>query len=92
MVLVKILGAVDLAAAGALLIVIFDIPVFVPYFMFCAGLLFLKGLFALTGDILSFIDLVASFTILLSIFFTPFSFLLWTLTFLLIAKGFVSFL
>ena len=89
--LVKVLGALDLIAAITLLTIIFGITPYIPLLLFCAGLLFLKGLFILTGEPLSLIDLLASATFLLAIFIMPWSFLLWVLTLLLMAKGVVSF-
>ena len=89
--LVKILGTLDLIAAITLLLIIFGVSPYIPLLLFCAGLLFLKGLFILTGEPLSLIDLLASGTFLLAIFITPWSFLLWVLTLLLMAKGIVSF-
>ncbi len=90
--IVKILGAIDIAAALAFLLMIFGLELFFPYLMFCSGLLFLKGLFAFTGDVLSFVDLVASVSLLLSLLFGLPIFLIWTLAFLLLGKGFVSFI
>ena len=89
--LVKVLGAIDLAAAIAFLLMTFGLDVFTQFLLFCSGLLFIKGLFALTGDILSFVDLLASILLILTIFFTLPSILLWIPTFLLLAKGIVSF-
>lgn len=90
--LVKVLGAIDLAAAFAFLMMIFGLDVFTPYLLFCAGLLFLKGLFILMGDVLSFIDAAASIILVLSIFFGLPVFLFWTFAFLLLGKGIVSFI
>lgn len=90
--LVKILGLIDLAGAFAFLMLIFGIHPFTHYLLFCAGLLFLKGLFIFTGEPLSAIDIVSCFVLLVAIFFSPWTMLLWILAFLLIAKGFVSFL
>ncbi|MFH1290216.1 MAG: hypothetical protein ABIH92_02290 [Nanoarchaeota archaeon] len=92
MVLVKILGGIDLAAALAFLMLIFGMNVFHQYLVFCAGLLFIKGLFIFTGDILSGIDLFSALLLFLSIPFALPSILLWIPAFLLIAKGMVSFL
>jgi len=92
MVLVKILGGIDLVAAVAFLMLIFGLGVFTQFLLFCAGLLFVKGLFILTGDMLSVIDLFSAAMLILSIFFVPFAVLLWIPAFLLLAKGFVSFL
>lgn len=90
--LVKVLGAVDLAAAIAFLMLVFGMDVLLQYMLFCAGLLFLKGLFILGGDVLSVIDLASSIILLLSVFFAlPIAFL-WVPAFLLFAKGVVSFL
>jgi hypothetical protein len=90
--ILKILGGIDLAAAIAFLMLIFGINVFVAYLLFCAGLLFPKGLFVFTGDILSVVDLVAAIVLVFAIFLTIPSLLLWAPAFLLLAKGFVSFL
>ncbi len=90
--LVRILGLIDLIAGATLLTLIFQIHPFLGLVLFCAGLLFLKGLFILSGDMLSLIDLIASLSLLLSLVFTLPSFLIWMCTFLLIAKGVVSFL
>jgi hypothetical protein len=92
MVLVKILGAIDLIAAIGFLMLIFGIDVFTQFLLFNAGLLGVKGMFAFTGDVLSFVDIFAAMILLLSILFSMPTILLWALAFLLIAKGFVSFL
>ena len=90
MVLVKVLGAVDLASALAFLMLVFGCDVYFQFLLFCAGLLFLKGLFILTGNVLSGFDLFSSALLILSIFFPLPAFLLWIPAFLLLAKGFVS--
>lgn len=90
--LVCILGFIDLLAALGFLMIIFGIPTLTPFVLFCAGLLFLKGLFIFTGEPLSAIDLIASFTLLVSLFFIPWAALVWLLALLLLAKGTVSFL
>lgn len=90
--LVKLLGALDLLAAITLLMIIFGITPWVQLMLFCAGLLFLKGLFILTGEPLSAIDLLASITLIVGIFFMPWPGLLWALALLLLAKGVVSFI
>ncbi|MEK6855277.1 MAG: hypothetical protein AABX73_03575 [Nanoarchaeota archaeon] len=92
MLLVKILGGIDIAAAIAFLMLIFGINVIMPYLLFCAGLLLLKGMFVLLGDILSFVDIFSSLILILSIFFSLPSIMLWLPAFLLLAKGFVSFI
>ncbi|MFH1802085.1 MAG: hypothetical protein ABH864_01400 [archaeon] len=91
MVLVKILGGIDLAAALAFLMLIFGMNIFHQYLVFCAGLLLVKGMFILMGDILSAIDLIAALLLFLSIPFTLPSVLLWIPAFFLLAKGVVSF-
>jgi hypothetical protein len=91
MVVVKILGALDILASLTLLCIIFGITPYMPLLLFCGGLLFLKGLFILTGEPLSIIDLIASATFIIAVFVTPWSLLLWMLTLLLLAKGVVSF-
>lgn len=90
--LVKILGAIDIVSAIAFLGMIFGISYPMQFILFCAGLLLLKGLFIITGDVLSFIDLFASLLLFVSLFLALPIFLLWICAFLLIAKGFVSFL
>lgn len=90
--LVKILGAIDLISAFAFLLLIFGVHPFLQLMLFCSGLLFLKGLFVLTGDVLSVIDLLSSVLILLSLFLTLPSLFLWVPAFLLLAKGIVSFI
>jgi len=92
MVMVKILGGIDLIAAFAFLMLIFGITPFVQFILFCAGLLVVKGLFIFTGDLLSFVDIFSSLVLLLSLFLTLPAILLWIPAFLLLAKGFVSFI
>jgi len=89
--LIKVLGTIDLVSALAFLLLIFGYDVYTRVLLFSAGLLFLKGLFVLTGDVLSGIDLFSASILILAIFFSPFIFLLWVSAFLLLAKGFVSF-
>ena len=91
MVLVKILGGIDLAAALAFFMLIFGMNVFHQYLVFCAGLLFIKGLFILMGDILSAIDIFGALLLFLSIPFALPANLLWIPAFFLLAKGIVSF-
>ena len=86
------LGAIDLAAALALLLKIFGLNVLASHLLFCAGLLFFKGLFIFGGEPLSIIDLISSVLLVISIFATPYIFLLWCFSLLLIAKGIVSFI
>ncbi|MEM4271553.1 MAG: hypothetical protein QXD13_00440, partial [Candidatus Pacearchaeota archaeon] len=90
--LVKILGGIDLLSSFVLLMLIFGFHPFTDILLFCAGLLFFKGLFVLTGDVLSVIDLFSSSLLILAIFFALPIALLWISAFLLLAKGFVSFL
>jgi len=92
MVLVKILGGIDLIASFVFLMLVFGIHPFLQLILFCAGLLLLKGLMIITGEIpLSIIDLFASLMLILSIFFSLPAVLLWIPAFLLLAKGIVSF-
>ena len=90
--LVKILGVVDIIAALSFLMLIFGIHPFLQIILFSSGLLLMKGLFILTGDVLSVIDLFSSLMLILSIIFTLPAVLIWIPAFLLLAKGFVSFL
>ncbi|MEK6924884.1 MAG: hypothetical protein AABW71_01435 [Nanoarchaeota archaeon] len=92
MVLVKILGLIDIIASVILLCMIFSLDVYLQIILAIGGLLFMKSLFILKGDFLSAIDLVASLSLFMGIFFTPWTFLLWILSLFLISKGAVSFL
>jgi len=89
--IVKILGFVDLCAAILLLAGMFGAPIIFSLYVFFGGLLFMKSFFLLTGDALSTIDLVSSMIVFLSIFFTPWSFLVWVCSLLLMSKGVASF-
>ncbi|MDO8564309.1 MAG: hypothetical protein Q7R87_04830 [Nanoarchaeota archaeon] len=89
---VKILGGMDLAASFAFLMLIFGMNVPLQYTLFCAGLLLMKGMFILTGDVLSGFDIIASICLLISIIFALPTVILWTGAFLLLAKGLVSFI
>jgi hypothetical protein len=92
MVLVKILGGIDIASALAFLMLIFGMDVMQQFLVFCAGLLFLKGMFIFMGDVLSAIDLVSALLLFLSIPFDLPAILLWIPAFFLLAKGVVSFI
>lgn len=92
MILLKILGLIDLISGTTFLMIIFGLNVYVQVILFCASLLLLKGMFALGGDVLSFVDLFSSVVLFLSIFLSLPTFLVWICAFLLFAKGFVSFL
>ena len=90
--IVKILGGIDLAASLAFLMMIFGAGVFIQFLLFCAGLLFMKGLFVFTGNALSIVDLFSALLLILAIFFPLPAILLWIPAFLLLAKGVVSFI
>lgn len=90
--LVKILGAVDVLVSIAFLMIAFGISLFIPFITFCAGILFLKGLFILGGEPLSIIDISSSLLLVLSLFFTPYVSLLWVFSLLMMFKGIVSFI
>ena len=92
MVFVKILGALDLIASIVFLAIIFGMHPFLPIILFCAGLLLAKGMFIIGGDVLSAIDIYSAVLLLLSLLFTMPAVMLWISAFLLLAKGFVSFL
>lgn len=89
--LVKILGGIDIASAFAFLMLVFGIHVPSNYLLFCAGLLFVKSLFLIGGDILSWIDIFSSVLLILSVFFTLPVILLWISAFFLMSKGAASF-
>jgi hypothetical protein len=91
MVLLKVLGMIDVAAAFAFLMLVFGIQPFTFYMIFCILLLIVKGFFAFTStDILSFLDLVSAILLALSIFFSMPLILLWLPACLLLAKGLAS--
>ena len=93
MAVVKILGGIDLAAAVVFLMLIFGIDAYTQVFLFAAGLLFVKGLFIITGEIvLSTIDLGSSILLIIAIFLPLPIVLAWIPAFLLTAKGVISFL
>ena len=90
--IVKLLGCIDLAAALAFLMLTFGIAPYAQYTLFCGGLLFVKSFFILGGDVLSAIDLGAAIVLIVSLFLTPPTLLLWVPALLLCSKGLVSFL
>ena len=90
--LVKILGGIDLISAFTFLLMVFGVSPPFQLLLFCAGLLFLKGLFIFIGDVLSFVDMASALILIMAIFFMPPMVLLWVPSFLLLAKGIVSFL
>lgn len=90
--LVKILGGIDIAAAFVFLLLAFDFHPVIYIILFFAGLLFFKGLFVLTGDIISVVDVFSFIMLILSIFFALPVILYWISAFLLLGKGFLSFL
>lgn len=90
--LVKILGGIDLFAAFVFLALIFGTEVPFQFLIFPAILLLVKGLFVVTGDVLSVVDLFSAAVLVIAIFITPFSILLWIPAFLLLSKGVLSFI
>jgi len=90
--LVKILGGIDLFSAFVFLLLAFGFHPSIHIILFCAGLLFAKGLFILMGDIISVIDIFSFLILILSIFFAIPVILFWIPSFLLLGKGFLSFL
>jgi len=90
--LVKILGALDILSAIVFLSLIFNIQPLIQIILFFAGMHLLKSFFIITdGDVLSFIDFFAFIVLLLSIFLTMPTILLWLPAFFLLAKGCASF-
>jgi hypothetical protein len=92
MVLVKVLGFVDILSAIAFLLLVFGMTPWLQFSLFCIGILFLKGLFVFSGDALSVVDIFSAVLLIISLFATLPSLLLWIPAFLLLAKGVVSFL
>ena len=92
MVLVKILGLIDLIASIIFLGMIFSIPLPFQLIIFIGGFLVLKGMFVMSGNIFSGVDLIAAIILFISVFFTPTTIILWIFSLVLMAKGAASFL
>jgi len=92
MVLVKILGFIDLISSTILFSMIFSISIPFQIVTFTGSLLFVKSLFILRGDFLSAVDLFAAIVMFIGIFFTPWAFIMWLLSLLLMSKAVASFL
>jgi hypothetical protein len=92
MILLKVLGGIDLIAAGTFLILIFGLTPPFQLTLFCAGLLLAKGMFIVIGDVLSVIDIFASLILLTSLFVLPGTLFLWLSACFLLAKGLGSML
>lgn len=90
--IVKVLGFVDICAALMLLAGLFGLPAILQINIFFGGLLLLKSLFLLTGDILSVVDFISAGVFFFGLLFAPWSFLIWICTLLLMSKGVASFL
>ncbi len=88
--LVKLLGGMDLVAGLAFLLLIFGMIVPSSFLFFSAGFLLVKGS-VFFGDMLSKLDLVAAFILILSAFFVLPTIFLFPFIFLLMVKGTVSF-
>ncbi len=87
----KVLGAIDLITSIVFLSFVFGMTPYLQLVLFCAGLLLIKGMFMLTGDVLSIIDLFSSICLIISLIFLLPTIILWVCAFLLLAKGIVSF-
>ena len=91
--MVKILGALDILSAMSFLMFVFGIEPFVPFALFCAAGLLIKGMFSIIiTNVLGILDLISSILLLLSLIFVLPTVLMWIPAFLLLAKGFISFL
>jgi len=91
--IVKILGAIDILAALVFLSVALGVKAPSEILIFFAVILFIKGLiFSLTGDLLSMQDVIYSLLLFTLIIFNLPAWILLVATFLLIAKGSLSFL
>ena len=71
--------------------IMFGVTPAIPLVLFCAGLLGVKSLFLLSGDVLSAIDLLSGIVLVVSIFFSPNIIFLWLPAFLLASKAIASF-
>ena len=89
--IVKILGLFDLTASITLLTMIFGLSLPFSVIVFFGGLLFAKSLFLFSGDVLSIFDFISATLFFISFFFTPWTFLLWTSSLILMTKGVASF-
>ncbi len=92
MVFIKILGFLDLLASITLFTLIFGVNLPLQISLFFGGVLFMKSLFLLTGDVLSVFDLISAILFIISIFFMPWTFILWACSLVLMTKGLASFL
>lgn len=89
--MLKVLGGIDLLSAFIFIMLTFGFDIWTQIMLFSAGLLFVKGFFIFGGDILSVVDLFSATLLILSIFLGLPIILLWIPSFLLLAKGIVSF-
>ena len=89
--IVKILGFFDLMASIALFTIIFGLSLPIQIIFFFGGLLFMKSLFMFTGDVLSLFDFLSAALFFISIFFAPWTFILWTCSLVLMTKSVASF-
>jgi len=87
----RVLGMVDLIGGMVFLLMAMNISVFWPLVLFSMLLIFTKGLFVFVGDKLSYVDLVLSLLLFLSLFFTLPGMIAGTGSLILLAKGFASF-
>ncbi|RMD66638.1 hypothetical protein D6817_03700 [Candidatus Pacearchaeota archaeon] len=90
--IVKLLGGIDLVASLLFLSLIFNIQPPPQLMVFASILLFVKGLFVFSGDVLSVIDLFSAVLLALSIAFSVPQILLWLSAFFLLSKAVVSFM
>ncbi len=91
MTIVKILGLVDLIASIAIFSLIFGISLPLQVILFFGGILFMKSLFLLNGDVLSIFDLLSTIVFFVSFFTQPWTFLIWVCSLVLMTKGIASF-
>ena len=89
--IVKIFGLVDLCAALLILALLLGLPPILQLSLFFGGVLFMKSFFLLTGDALSAVDLISSVIIFITLFFTPWAWLMWVCSLMLMSKGVASF-
>lgn len=89
--IVKILGFLDLLAAIALFTIIFGLSLPIQIVFFFGGILFMKSLLMFTGDVLSIFDFLSAILFFISLFFAPWTFILWTCSLVLMTKGVASF-
>jgi len=88
--LIKILGAIDLIISLAIFSQSWGLDIPKTMVIVFATILFIKGLFIITGDIASVLDWIVAIVLIIEIFYNLPAFILIIAGFLLLQKGFLS--